>query len=159
MSKKRGQEEMVGFAIIIVLVAVVLLVFLGISLNKKTSNEVESFEIQNFLSASLYYTTSCETNLEFLSLQELIFYCDDRRTCLKGEAPCEMLEDIYVSMIGEAWPIENRPIKGYSFNITKEGSAVIPVISEGNRTGSVKASRVGFRQGSQDFDIVFSAYY
>ena len=29
MSKKRGQEEMVGFAIIIVLVAVVLLVFLA----------------------------------------------------------------------------------------------------------------------------------
>ncbi|MBI2057207.1 hypothetical protein HYT91_03060 [Candidatus Pacearchaeota archaeon] len=59
---KIGQEEMVGFALIIILVSVILLVFLAFSLNKPKTEATESYEVNSFLQSSLQYTSSCQTS-------------------------------------------------------------------------------------------------
>ena len=46
MSFKKAQEEIVGFSMIIVIVAVILLIFLSFSLKSPPKSEVESFEVE-----------------------------------------------------------------------------------------------------------------
>jgi len=56
---KKAQEEMVGFALIIIVVAVILLVFLSIGLRKDGREDVESYEVASFIQSLLQYHTSC----------------------------------------------------------------------------------------------------
>ena len=92
--KKKGQEEMLGFALIIIIVAVILLVFLGFSLRGSQKQGVESYEADSFMQAFLQYTTDCAENYEtdYLDIQDLVFECDDGNTCLDGRDACEVLE-------------------------------------------------------------------
>src|SRR3989338_8353081 len=92
--KKHAQEEMVGFALIIIVVAVILLVFIGFSIRKPQKENVESYEVANFIQSFLDYTTKCKdsANLEYLSIQKLIFYCNNKETCLDGKDACEVLD-------------------------------------------------------------------
>ena len=68
MSKK-GQEEIIGFVIIVVVVMIVLLVFLAFIFKNpvKISNEKE---LENFIDSVVLYTTPCEQNIGFLELKE-----------------------------------------------------------------------------------------
>src|SRR3989338_7985995 len=59
VSCKRSQEEMVGFALIIILVSIILLVFLAFSLSKSKTESTESYEVNSFLQSTLQYTTAC----------------------------------------------------------------------------------------------------
>ena len=44
---KLGQEEMIGFVLIIILVAIIILVFLSFSLKKPVKDNVESYEVES----------------------------------------------------------------------------------------------------------------
>ena len=58
--KNKGQEEMVGFALIVIIVAIILLVIIGLSLGTRGNREaVQSYEAESFLSAALQYTSNC----------------------------------------------------------------------------------------------------
>src|SRR3989344_6232856 len=87
---KKAQEEMVGFALIIIVVSIILMIFLAFYLNREPKKEtVESYEAESFTQAFLQYTTSCTDNFEFLNVQDVIYECDIRNTCANGEDPCE----------------------------------------------------------------------
>ena len=58
LKNKKSQEEIVGFVVVIVLIAVIALVFLGLSLTKK-QEPIESRQVSNLLGAMLQYTTDC----------------------------------------------------------------------------------------------------
>ncbi|MBU4116158.1 MAG: hypothetical protein KKG94_00235, partial [Nanoarchaeota archaeon] len=75
VSCKRSQEEIVGFALIIIIVAVILLIFLGFYLRAPQKEIIESYEIESFIQSFLQYTSDCESNLEFLPVKNLIFAC------------------------------------------------------------------------------------
>ena len=66
VEEKKGQEEMVGFALILILVAIIVLVFIGFSIRSPEKESVESYEVESFLQSMLQYTTECENNVEKL---------------------------------------------------------------------------------------------
>src|SRR4030043_445 len=86
---RSGQEEMVGFVVIVVMVSVALLILLGFLLKSSNKGAVESFEIENFIQSTLQYTTDCEDYTEFLPVQGVITACEEGGTCLDGTDSCE----------------------------------------------------------------------
>ncbi|HLD55151.1 MAG TPA: hypothetical protein VJB35_02715 [Candidatus Nanoarchaeia archaeon] len=159
INTKKGQEEMMGFGLIIILVSVILLVFLGLTLSVSQKDTVESYEVESFIQASLQYTTTCKDYLEYLSVQKLIFDCKNGQVCVEGGPACEVLEKTLSGIIEESWKIEgDRPIKGYNLRIYSDGAEMF-VLSKGNLTGNSKGAMQDFSRGGSLIEIYFSAYY
>ncbi|MFA7707931.1 MAG: hypothetical protein WCX73_03205 [Candidatus Pacearchaeota archaeon] len=155
LSRKSGQEEMVGFALIMIIVAVILLIFLSFSLGKSEKETVESYEVESFIQSMLQYTTDCRDNLEYLPVQKLIFDCYDKKKCIDKRDTCEVLNSTLKEIVKESWKIEgDRPVKGYGLEIIVEGEKRI-IIKEGNVTGNSKGSTTPF----SNYEIFFNVYY
>ena len=160
--KKRGQEEMVGFALIIIIVAIILLVFLSISLRNNDKETVESYEIESFIQAFLQHTSQCRRadNLDFLSVQRLIFSCDSGDPCLGDIEPCEMLSETMIGLMDESWPVgEDRPIKGRKLEILSKGVELINMPLEGIVTANSKGAVQEFFRSGSEISINFVVYY
>jgi len=154
--KKRAQEEMVGFALIIIIVAVVLVIFLGLYLNKPVKEGVESYEANSFLQATMGYTTNCETNRNsHPSVKELITDCYGKKECLNGEDSCEVLDSTLRGILDESWKVgENRPYEGYELNISMKGEKIVN-IKEGGVSGESRGSSLL----GTDPEISFIVYF
>lgn len=156
--RRKGQEEMVGFALIIVLVAVILLVLLSLSLRKPQQEEVESYEVDSFIQAFLQYTSDCRDDFEYLDVQELIFDCNDGRMCVDGRDTCEVLNSTLRGIVEESWNVgADRPVVGYELKILSESTEIL-LLSEGNKTRSYKGSMQSLVKRGDKFDIFFTAY-
>jgi len=137
---EKAQEEMVGFALIIILVSVVLLVFLGFTLRDQGKETVESYEVESFIQSFLYYTTNCRDNLEFLSIQKLISDCNNNRICLDQRQACDVLKPILKEIVEESWNIgTDTAIKGYELTINSAEKEILK-LKEGNTTKNSKGS-------------------
>lgn len=93
--RKNGQQEMVGFVLIVVLVVVAMMVFLILSL--KTSSEPEdSLEVQNLITSLMRHTTDCAISYEpeYDDFEDLFKSCYKDQQCsnLKKDA-CDYLEE------------------------------------------------------------------
>ncbi len=157
---KKAQEEMVGFALILIIVAIVLLVFLSVSLNKSKKEVLGVNEVNSFIQAFLSYTTDCrEDSDSYYSVQDLIIECNSGGICLDGQNTCEVLNFTLKEIAEESWPIgENTPVKGYELKINSETEEII-LIKEGNATSSYKGSFQEFSSRGDSIIIEFSAYY
>lgn len=156
---------MVGFALIIIVVAVILLVFLGLSLrNNSQKDTVESYEVESFIYAALQYTSDCEDNFEALSVQKLISKCYKNEACTlistgKEKNSCDVLNSTLKEILKESWPIgEKRPVKGYALNISSENNGITS-ISEGDITSNSKGSFQDFVIAGNTLDISVKVYY
>ena len=152
--KRKGQEEIVGFVIIMVIVAVAILVFLGISIRKgSVSKAGESAEIYMFLESVMEYTTDCELRFkgDFSSLGELFEACNSEKNCLDRESACSMLERSLSDIFSASWLVgKDSPIKAYNFRsvyVSNENSMEEEIISlnagekcTGNTRGSTYIS-------------------
>lgn len=157
--EKKGQEEMVGFAMIIVILAVIILVFVGISLNKPAQNELESYEVESFLQVLLQHTTDCGEYEPYSNVQNLITLCEEARQCYDGRASCNVLNQTLSKVLDSSWPVgKDRPIKGYTLNITREGNQIM-FIQEGNETYNSKGSLQLFSDRGDQYILEFKAYY
>ena len=157
---KLGQEEMIGFAMIIIIVAVVVLVFIGFSLRNPQTENVESYEVESFLQSALQYTTDCESNIERLSIQKLIFSCYSKEQCLDGRKSCDVLKDEMTKMLNESWKIgEERPVKGYDLIIRTDKNESSLGLSRGEITSNSKGAVQDFARGERLIEIIFKAYY
>jgi hypothetical protein len=159
---KRAQEEMIGFALIIILVAIILLVFLGISLRSPQKENVESYEVKSFVQAFLQYTTDCRdsNDLGYFSVKDLIFSCNRNEKCLDERNTCEVLNFTLTGITKESWKVEgNRPVKGYELKILKDETEITLMIKKGNVTDNYKSSVQDFSKSGSSFDIFFTAYY
>ncbi len=157
--QKKAQEEMIGFVLIIVLVAVILLIFLGFSLRSPQKEVVESYEVEGFIQVFLQYTTDCRDNLEYLSIRKLIFDCNDGGTCLDERDACEVLDSTLTRIVEESWKVEgDRPVKGYGLNITSNGKEML-LIKEGNVTKNYKWAMQDFSRSGSLIEISFMAYF
>ncbi len=161
MKSKKGQEEIVGFAVIIIIVAIVLLIFLSISLGSKEKEAVESYEIQSFIQALLQHTSNCRdsNNIEYLSIQKLIFSCYSGDKCLDGEDTCVALEGNLEKIFEEYWMYgEDRPIKGRKMEIIADGDELL-VLEDGNVTFNSQGAVQEFFRGGNEISINFEIYY
>ncbi len=145
--KKRGQEELVGFVVIVVLVAVIFLVLLAIFIRKPgVDSKQESIEIYQFLEGAMKHTSECAINYEpnYLEAGELIEKCYEGTQCLDGKDSCLVLNSTFVLLIDNSWKVgEQYPIKGYVFNSSYKGnetSEEILSLRKGSCSGSVRGS-------------------
>lgn len=155
--KKKAQEEMVGFALIMIVVAVILLMFVAFSLRNPQKETVESYEVESFIQAFLQYTTDCAEGYEpvYYPVRKLITACKNKDICSDGEDTCEVLNSTLREIIEESWQVgPETPIKGYELEIISDNNQMI-VIKEGNQTSNSK----GAVQYFKGIDILFTAYY
>ena len=156
-NKKRGQEEMVGFGIIIGIVAIILLIFLWFALTDRDETSLDDYKTESFLQSALQYTTECEGSNGFYEINELSFECDKRRSCLNGKDSCEILNTTIREMLEAAWKGESS-VKGYSLNITSDGNELMPAFVWGNLTGSSRGAREEFPKPGTLIGFVFKIY-
>ena len=119
---KKGQQEMVGFVLIVVLVVVAALVLLVISLRKpaETKNDLQA---ENLISSVLSYTTECsDYEPNYFNIQRLMKACYNREACTNlGRNSCdylnESLKDIFkIAVAGES------VIKSYDVSVFSKDS-------------------------------------
>ena len=117
---KRAQEEMVGFVMVVIVVAVIFLVFLGIFMRQGDDRTTESAEVSQFLSSLVDYTTNCTFNgYNYLELGELVEECYENqgKECDGEDNVCELLEATAGEAIESAWVFGTESvIKGYYVN-------------------------------------------
>ncbi|MBU2562056.1 MAG: hypothetical protein KKF68_00130 [Nanoarchaeota archaeon] len=157
---KKAQEEMIGFALIIIIVAVILLIFLGFSLRTHQKELVESYEVDSFIQSFLQYTSDCAEGHEpnYASIQKLIFLCNRKERCTDERDSCEVLNTTLTQILEKSWEIVDRPTKGYELNISS-GNKDIILIKTGNFTRNYKGSQQNLIIGGNPSDIIFVAYY
>lgn len=155
----RAQEEIVGFALIMIIVAVILLVFLGFYLSSSDKETVESYEAVSFIASSLQYTTECRDNFGYLSVQDLIFDCYEEEKCLDDTDTCEVLNSSLKGILEQSWNIgENTPIKGYKLRIISDEKEIL-LLNKGQITSNSKGSTQEFVKRGNSFQVFFTIYY
>src|SRR3990167_4375485 len=146
-NSKKGQEEIVGFALILIIVAIILLVFLALSLRSPQKASVESYEVESFIQSFLQYTTDCSDNFGRMDSENLIASCNENVRCADGKLSCDVLNEIAKGIAGESWKIgTDRPIKGYDFNITSSTKDIL-TLKEGTKTQNLRGAGYPFLRG------------
>jgi len=157
----KGQEEIVGFALIIIIVAIVLLVFLSISLKSDNKEIVESYEIESFIQATLQHTSECirSDGAEFLNVQKLILGCNDEDLCSDDKSNCEILNKTLNEIMDSSWKFgQTRPIKGRKIEIISDGKDIL-YLEQGIKTGNIKGAVQEFYRSGNEIVINFEVYY
>ena len=154
----KAQSEMVGFGLIIIIVAIVLLIFLSISFKKSNNDLMESYEVDAYLQSILTYTTECAEDYvpDYYNLRQLIFACSYEKQCLDGTLACDVLNKTLSGLIESSWKVgEIYPYKGYLFNITKQGDELMG-FQKGNITNTNKGASQSFEDGIDILLIVYN---
>lgn len=118
--KRKGQEEIVGFVIVMVLVSIVILILLGLSLSNEPGS-VNSKDIEQFLQSSLEYTSTCAIRYvpDYARIGELVDSCRQHETCTDGRNACDVLNSTFSEIIPVGLHIgPESPFIGYMLNIT-----------------------------------------
>lgn len=121
--RKTGQEEMVGFVLIMIIVAVIAVVFLSISLRRPVKASVtESYEIYTFIQSLRQYTSSCEDyDTNYVSIGDLTKMCDQGDLCVDSRTACEVLEEETQAILDNSFIVsEDAPIKAYDLQVYYE---------------------------------------
>jgi len=142
---KKAQQEIVGFVIIVVLVAVVGMIFLGIYLKPQVTMGTADAEINNLLISVSSYTTDCYKDSEpnYRTIEDLILDCYQYRKC-QNMSSCEALNQTFSALLSKVWlagdtsAIKFYEVKAYyQGNISDAGTKkpAFFTLSSGNRTG------------------------
>ena len=159
MILKKGQEEMIGFVLIIILVSIIVLVFLGFSLRNSNKVEIKSYEVESFIQSALQTTSDCEDSGGFLSVKDLILSCEDGEKCLNERDTCEVRDETLEKICEEAWKVEeDAPIKGYELRIILDGREIF-LLEEGNVTQNSRGASYPLPKRSRTYDVSFNIYY
>ena len=157
--KKQGQEEIVGFAIIIVIVYVILLVFLSFFLRSSRTMEIQSSEVEGFIQAFLQQTSDCEDALGFLSVQKLMFSCDNGEICFDERSACDVLDSTMQEISENSWNVgEDTFIRGYKLRMISEDEEIF-MLEKGNITRNYKGALQPFSKRGKDYEVSFNLYY
>lgn len=142
--KRKGQEEMMGFLMIILLVVIIGLVFLAFSLRQKTKPvEQHAMQADDLLQAILLYTSDCKKSYDMLNVRELIKECNNNNEKCENQETriCDKLNQTLEKLLEKAMgtSIQNAFIHGYVLEIN--GSRYLK-IEKGNITGNYFTSLV-----------------
>lgn len=157
---KKAQEEIVGFAVIVIIVAVIMLFLLVFYLRSPQKESVESYEVNSFIQSFLHYTTDCEDYSGGMDVQELIFECNSNELCVNDERnSCDVLNSTLKDMAKKSWSTgADRPVKGYELKIMSNSEELIS-LKEGNVTGNYKGAVQPFARRGESLNISFRVYY
>ena len=145
MKSKRGQQEIVGFVLIVVLVVVGLMVFLIISLRDSDEQE-KSVEVGNMLDAIMKHTTECAVVYEpdYDSFEDLFKSCHEGDQCSNlGLSACDYLNESLAAVLDGMFATEAKVVAYQVDFLVKDdaGEDGILRILEGNCTGSVSSAQ------------------
>lgn len=157
ISGKKAQEELIGFGLIIVVVSVVLMIFLVFSIKNADVETMHNYQVNSFLQSYLQYTSDCEDNLEYLSMQKLISRCYRNEACLNGKTACGVLKTTTEEILSESWKIKNRPINGYQMKIFSEKNSIL-FIKEGNLSGNSRGATQTLPISGEMIKVSFEIY-
>ena len=158
---KNAQEEIVGFSMIIVIVAVILIIFLSLSLKNPQKDTVESYEVESYLQSLLQKTTDCRSmdNLRNYSIKDVMFRCYGNETCLDNRKMCDVLVRELGVTSNQSWDISrDSPVKGYTLDLTVNGEQ-LKTLGYGNVTRSSKGASQELTRNSNMFNLEFKVYY
>jgi len=140
--KNRGQQEIVGFVLIVILVVIGLMVFLIISL-RDTPENTNSFEVKNILDAMMKHTTECAIVYEpnYDDFEDLFKSCYQEKQCSNLErSACDYLNESLRLVLGDLMAGE-AAIDAYELDFfVKDGNGLLR-FSDGNCTGEVNAAQ------------------
>ncbi len=155
VGRKKSQEEMVGFGIIIGIVAIILVVFLWFFLSNSKGKSIESYEVNSFIQSALQVTSECEGPRGYFDVGDLIYECYNFKECKNKENSCEMLNWTIEEMVESGFKIgEDAPINGYKWTIMVEDEVLVD-LEKGNLTGN---SRGGFSRMGNRIEVFLDVY-
>ena len=144
----RSQQEILGFALIIIIVVVIAVIFLGIALRQKSTIEATDAEIGNFLIASSGVTTPCYLNNEpsYRSLGDLVKDCNNKDTtiiCPANVTVCSYINKTYSEYLAKFRPA-GMSISYYklSFMFNGTGSKELTRVTSDLVSGTTKGCTV-----------------
>ncbi|MBM3247649.1 hypothetical protein FJZ17_03880 [Candidatus Pacearchaeota archaeon] len=126
---KKAQQEIVGFVIIVIIVAVVGVIFLGIYLKPQPSVATKDAEINNLLISTSKYTTSCYKDSEpnYRTIEDLVVDCYQYKKCGDGEFACIVLNRTYSEMLNRVWIAgDTSAIRHYEIKAYYQGNLTDP---------------------------------
>ena len=125
---KLAQSEIVGFAVIIVIVTIIGLMFLSFSIGRGNENKKTSAEISDFLQSSMYHTTNCTTSYipNYKSIQDLIKSCYRNENCINlDKMACAVLKEDFSKIVKYSFNVsDDYSNKAYKLNIYYEDLVV-----------------------------------
>ena len=137
--KRKGQEEMVGFVAIVVLVAIIGIVMLGIVLRNKPveSSSVETYQL---LESMMEVTTDCSLDSNGNArIRDLFEPCLNGNICIDGKDSCIALNDSVKIVLSNALFKGNETNIRYMFEVrlisNSTKSQIITSRNVGNCTG------------------------
>jgi hypothetical protein len=115
IKNKLGQQEIVGFVLIVVVVMIALMIFLIMSVRNSAESDGESLEISNMISAMMRGTTECAVIYEpdYDSYEDLFKSCYKGSSCSNLErGACDYLNESFGEMLDELMRSEGD-VNGY----------------------------------------------
>lgn len=153
MRKRKGQEEIVGFVAVVVLVSVVALIFITLSLRGGGDVVVNDESVREALEGALHYTSDCSlVGVQgYPSVGDLFQPCMEHSVCEDGRASCDVLNSTLDDVLTIGLRVgSDRPYKGFIFSASRSASnsseapEMILELQKGNCTGYS-------RQGTNEF--------
>ncbi len=150
IKNKKAQEEIVGFVLIVVIVAIITVILLGISIRSDNAKvDQESKDVYQFLESAMQLTTTCSISYEpdYSKLNELISICYlGTSKCLNGENPCSLSNKTISSLLSDSFLAnQDSSIKGYEFRSAYSNNATsteIIFIKKGACQGAIRGSEI-----------------
>ena len=157
-TNKKAQSEMIGFAVIVILVSVLILIFIYFSVSSPKKDFAESKEVGSFIQASLEYSTQCDSRYELaIPIRKVIPLCTKKQKCYNGKDACAVLKEDLDGIINSSWGAvgPQYPIKGYNFAISYRGNEIYNN-SDGNETSNSKGAEQPYPDGTNVKFIIYS---
>lgn len=149
--KKKGQEEIVGFVLIVVILVIAMVIFLGIKLRNPEPSQKESEILYQFIESSMEQTTECviRQNSKNIALNELIKECHSfDNNCLNGVSSCNVAKDTLQEIADSAWKVgPDYPYKGYT------------IFAEYNKDSSETEEIFNISSGSCSNNYIGNSYF
>lgn len=122
---RKAQEEMTGFAMIIIIVSIIGLVLLAFMIRKPSTSQYNSFEVQQFLDTAMKIRSACTLAFDTapLRIADLIQQCysNSAESCQSGQKVCKSLQDTMKEITNSGWQINPQaPYTGYKMEIFLE---------------------------------------
>ncbi|MEM3074476.1 MAG: hypothetical protein QW727_00850 [Candidatus Pacearchaeota archaeon] len=117
LKTKKSQEEIVGFVLIVVLIAIIGVIFLGISLRKDSGKVNESQKIASLITSISHLTTQCQINSNFQDVSDLINGCANRRICDDSKPTCEVLKTTLDEVMKASYVVTDKSFTTH-YNLT-----------------------------------------
>ena len=140
--KKKAQQEIVGFVLIVVVVVVGLMVYLTISLRSSPENNT-SIEVANALDALMKQTTGCSNSAtNFDDVEDLFKRAYRGNSCTSiNQDSMEYLEEFTREVLKDMMASESS-VTAYGLYFSEEDDSLVGLMKfeEGNCTGNINSA-------------------